>query len=83
MENRKLYQLNDSDLDSVGILSTNCPEEEVQKQWEKFYNDTFEEGDTLPSNGDWSIDFSVDNFATFLVELGFEAERVYVTDINS
>lgn len=83
MKDLQLYQLLDSDLESSGLLLTNCPQEEVQKQWKKFYNDDFEEGDKIPSDESWSIDFSVDSFATFLVELGYKAERTFYTEINS
>ncbi len=83
MKDLQLYQLLDSDLESVGLLLTNCPKEEVQKQWEKFYNDNFEEGDKMPSDENWSMDLSVDTFAIFLVELGYKAERIFYTEINS
>ncbi len=78
---KPLYQLRDSESLEYGLITTNCPDEKVKELWVKYYNEDFEENDTMPQSEDWAEDISADGFADYLVQLGFEAERVYTYDI--
>jgi len=81
MNENPLYQLRDSESLEYGLITTNCPDEKVKELWRKYYNEEFEENDTLPKSANWAEDLSADGFAEYLTELGFEAERIFAYDI--
>lgn len=72
----------DSDNEEYGLLSTNCPKDKVEELWKKYYDQNFSEDDKLPKTENWEEDISVDGFATYLKEIGFKAERVFVEEIK-
>ncbi len=70
MKNTKIFQLNDSDNVSMGLLKTNLPEKTVTANWEPFY---------------LSGDDDVDTFADYLNTLfpKSKSERLFIdAEIN-
>ena len=64
-----IYQLNDSDCESVGLIQTTETEEKIEMLWSNWYMKTDDE-------------ISTDNFCDYLREKDIIAEPIYLTEIN-
>lgn len=87
-EGHTLYQLNDTDGQPYGLLSTNAPKAEVVELFGITYRSTPEDYSELPENERQICIQAEDNgdaveaLADILSARGYEAERVYVEEIG-
>lgn len=63
-----LYQLNDSDNESVGLIKSHETEAKIETLWQNWYLKADE--------------IDCDLFVDYLQEKGLDVERVYITEIN-
>lgn len=66
-----LYQLNDTDGDSVFLIQTNANEYTLQKIWDANYYTEWESGDELE-----------DAVCAELERQGYTADRTFITEID-
>ncbi len=89
--NGNIFQLVDKDGDEYGLILTDNNLENTEKLFKQFMNDELTAiNDNLPANDkftegeldEMAENLSADDFCTILQAHGFNAERVYVEEIN-